>query len=439
MSVQINNFNFTPGVDQVEAHGTFNGWGALTLVQQGGSTVYTNTANDTTDANGATLQYKFVINGSNWENPATGQNRAARLPLNSGASLVLPTAYFNDAGPNQDNQVTFQVDMAVPASLGTFDPLSDTVTVRGGFNYWGTSALANDPSILITNQLGQVTSNVYVGTFDVVASSGAAESYKFYYYHGAGQWDLPIAISQDAGGNRYYANVAQTLPVVYFCDLAINDVLQQDLPVSFKVNMNGAMGVDSHSFDASQDTVYINGQFANYSGEFANWYPWWNGVAAPAQYQLYETPVGSGIYSNTVVIPKGTPVGFEYKYGIGIGGTPGPNDDEAVFGQNHYRVARSTATGSYAMPLDTFGNQYHEVSFGSLAIGGISGGRVPIMWLGRPGVHLQARTNLVSGVWQDYPLTDGTDWVTGFNSIDGFVSQTNWPANGNRFFRLIKP
>lgn len=102
MSVQIGS-SFTPGNDQVEAHGTFNGWGALTLVQQGDSTVYTNTANDTTDANGGTLQYKFVINGSNWENPATGQNRAARLPSNSGDPLVLPTAYFNDAGPNQDN------------------------------------------------------------------------------------------------------------------------------------------------------------------------------------------------------------------------------------------------------------------------------------------------------------------------------------------------
>ena len=91
------------------------------------------------------------------------------------------------------------------------------------------------------------------------------------------------------------------------------------------------------------------------------------------------------------------------------------------------------------MPQDTFGNQYREVSFGSLAIGAISGRNVPIKWLGRPGVHLQARANLVSGVWQDYPLTDGTDWVTGFNSTNGFVSQTNWLANGNMFFRLIKP
>ena len=64
MSPQITGGTFTNGVDTIEAHGTFNGYGALNLVQVGSSTVYTNTANDTTDPNGGQMQYKFVINGS---------------------------------------------------------------------------------------------------------------------------------------------------------------------------------------------------------------------------------------------------------------------------------------------------------------------------------------------------------------------------------------
>ena len=43
-----------------------------------------------------------------------------------------------------------------------------------------------------------------------------------------------------------------------------------------------------------------------------------------------------------------------YKYSI-----DGP-DDEAAFNQNHVRYIRSTATGAYSFPVDTFGNQYNE-------------------------------------------------------------------------------
>src|SRR5215472_13808393 len=69
MATNIANGTFIPGTSQVEAHGTFNGWAALALVQQDTGTVYTNTVNDTTDANGGRMDYKFVINGSTWENP----------------------------------------------------------------------------------------------------------------------------------------------------------------------------------------------------------------------------------------------------------------------------------------------------------------------------------------------------------------------------------
>lgn len=566
MSVQVNDSTFVPGTDSVEAHGTFNGWGALTLTNDPAApntNIYSGTTVDTTDPNGGTLQYKFVINGSNWETPATSQNRAARLPANSGDTLVLPTAFFNDAGPAETNAVTFQVDMAQQVNIGLFHPGVDEVDVRGNLNGWGTSVLTNDPSILVTNEYGLVTSNVYVGTYDVVASPGAAQAYKFYFNNGSDHWESPAAINQDGGQNRFFANVPQTLPVVYFSDAPyapvatnevtfqvdmsaqllsgafdpsldtvdvrgsfngwsgnvnictndpyaantniystviqivdgvgvneqykftysgpnvpgnnaintaweqpgpntpqiggnrffaqpdvssmvlpvvffsdqpLNDLLGKEVSVTFSVDMNGAMGNDGYTFDPAYDTVFINGQFAN-------WYGWWGGanpVAVP-QYQLAETPLGSGIFSITLQLPAGTPVSFEYKYGIGEGGTPGPFDDEAGFGENHYRVVRTTGSGSYSMPQDTFGNMYREPLFGQLQIGNPNGGLVPVSWLGRPGLRLQAASDLSGSAWQDLFETDGTNWMTGYSSTNGFVSQTNWPATSTEFFRLIKP
>jgi hypothetical protein len=127
----------------------------------------------------------------------------------------------------------------------------------------------------------------------------------------------------------------------------------------------------------------------------------------------------------------------------------GPSDDEAGFGLNHFRVVRATAFNPYVMPTDTFGNQYNEPFFssantagGRLTVGAKSplfGGSVPVSWLGRPGAHLQAKSDLTLGVWQDLAATDGTNWITGYSSTNGFVSVTNWPASGKMFFRLVKP
>jgi hypothetical protein len=560
MAASIAGSTFTPGTDTVEAHGTFNGWGALTLVQAGTSTVYTNTANDTSDPNGGKVQYKFVIDGSNWENPATGQNRAALLPATSGASLVLPTAFFGDAGTPVANDVVFQVDMSQQINLGNFVNGVGTVDVRGLFNGWSASTpLTLDSTIMRTNQYGLVTSNVYVGTITVSASPGSAEAFKFVM--NGSSWDSPNATDSDGGGNRFFANTPQTLPVVdfsdapyapvaslnfnvdmsvvaltdtnynsasvvmwgdfngwsggvamtnnptaantniyttstaisagagaginyqfryselsdgstvydhfnganggngnrfyqvpnvsstnvpavFFNDASLNDYLTQPTPVFFSIDMNNAVGTDTHAFNPSSDNVYINGQFAN-------WYAWAGGInptPAPAGYQMIEQGL-STIYTNTIVIPAGTPAAFNYKYGMDENAANGgPSDNEAGFGLNHYRVVRATAINPYPMPTDTFGNQYGEPYFssgntagGNLTVGQPSAGTVPVQWLGRPGARLQVNGSLTGGAWQTIVATDGTNWTSGFNSTNGFVSQTNWPASGIKFFRLVKP
>jgi hypothetical protein len=273
------------------------------------------------------------------------------------------------------------------------------------------------------------------------------EAYKYVYNNPGVNWEssVPKLTTPDSGPNDYnrvhfLVNGPSVLPVVMFDDKQLNDYLPVDTTVTFKVNMNGAIGTDGHVFDSSVDTLWLN-------GEFIPWYAWWGGVnpaPAPAQYQMTENPVGSGVFSNSVVLPRGTRVSFAYKFGIGHDGAQGPFDDEAPVGSDHLRVIRTTATGVYVLPQDKFGVQYHEPFFnasaradGQLAVGPRSGNTVPVSWLGRPGAHLQSSVS-VNGPWTDHTITDGATWSSGIASTNGLISITNWPATGSTFFRLVK-
>jgi hypothetical protein len=131
---------------------------------------------------------------------------------------------------------------------------------------------------------------------------------------------------------------------------------------------------------------------------------------------MTNSPLGSELYTITVAIPAGYPVALSYQYSIN-----GNQDEDS--GTNHVRYIR--ATGSYDLPLDVFGDMVQEQSFGNLAIGGKTGGNVPITWLGRPGVELQVKTNLATGAWSDLPATAGQ-------------SSTNYPATGGAsYFQLV--
>ena len=241
MGTNIANGTFTPGTETVSVSGTFNTWGEYQLTQVGSSTVYTNTFNDILDTNGLFVDYKFVINtngANNYEGTADGNNRAADLPATIGASVNLPTAFYGDSGAVTTNPVTFLVDMSQQINLGLFTNASSTVVVSGWFNGWpggsSTNALTWTPTILVTNQFGLVSSNVYVGTFAVAASPGATVPFKFVEngnYEGT-------AVLHDGGNNRFMVNpnpaAALTLPTVFYNDQPFAPLSQ----VTFAVDMS---------------------------------------------------------------------------------------------------------------------------------------------------------------------------------------------------------
>src|SRR5262249_47298 len=94
MSVQTARGTFNPATDAVFTAGTFNNWSTtdLQLTNSPANTnLYSGTVIDSADGAGATIQFKFVMNGSNWESIA---NR--NYTLSSTNQQIIPLAYFND-------------------------------------------------------------------------------------------------------------------------------------------------------------------------------------------------------------------------------------------------------------------------------------------------------------------------------------------------------
>jgi hypothetical protein len=446
--------NFNPGSgDQITVEGNWQGWGtahgALVLVSNGG-TVYTNTFPVTNSPYGV-QEYKFVIWNSGtstagYESPASTNsdrdsgNRFFAAP--TPAPLVLPLWNYSDTpySPVIVSNITFSVDMSIVAATDTnFD--RNTVTVDGSFNGWADGPCTNNPTAANTN--------IYRSSTAFSMGLGSAQQYQFRYKTlSAGSTVYDHATG---GGNRLYTaintNPNGTNLFSIWDDATANDYFFTPQAVTFSVSMTNSSGVfvtplgATSPFNPATDNVYIN-------GAFVGWFTWESSqpVAYPAGYQMIRAG-SSYIYTNTIIINP-TVVNLIYKYGTDPGGfSGGPQDNEASSGANHGRVLRTLTASPYQMAVDTFGNQYNEPYFSvgnagaaHLSVGPASGGHVPVSWLGRPGAHLQTKSSLSSGLWQDLWVTDGTNWNAGFYGTNGLVSVTNFPTSGGAlFFRVVKP
>ncbi len=316
--------NFIPGTDIVSVHGTFNGWGTgVNLVQEGSSTVYTNTVNDTGDVNGNVMDYKFVNSDSaqgngGYENLASGYNRSAQLPATVGASLDLPTPVFNDAGAAVTNEVTFQVDMSEQVNLGNFTPGAGTIQVNGLFNGWGGSyLLTNDPAIIVTNEpSGVTTTDVYVGTFAIGNSPAGVEQFKF-VMNGSAYESVSAANSDPNSGNRIFANVGQTLPIVFFSDSPLAPSCQ----VQFSVDMTIVQFTDTNFYAPS---LTINGTMNGWGGTTLTNNP------NAANTNIYTSPF----------FPLGVNSGqqYQFRYTEGLAGTTIYDHANGAYGGQGNRV-----------------------------------------------------------------------------------------------------
>jgi hypothetical protein len=401
----------------VYVSGSFNGWPyqdpGTALINVGG-TIWSNTFT-VNDPVGTVESCKFQDDVVGWE-PLS--NNRQFLAAADSTTLVLPLTTWgaNTTWPTPTNQVTFQVNMAAQVLLGNFtngDP-AGSITVSGDFEGWDSGLpLTNNPA------LTGVASNYYTGTFPVVGFPGGTTiNYKFRMNGG---WESPAS----TGGNNRTAAInssSQVLPLVYYNDNSLYDLVQSPITVNFSVVVTNGTPDNSNPtyyFTKGTDHVFIN-------GDFLNWWAW--GInAGPAADEMIEVGT-SDVYTNSFVIPKGNSIYLNYKYSFdGF-------DDENGFGTNHVREIRNYGP-VYTFPQDQWSYVYApgantttnivEEDFGDLNIGAPSGGSFPITWLGRPGVLLQNSSSLPAG-WSDNVGTDATQ-------------ATNWPdAGGNQFFRLKK-
>lgn len=344
-NVPAGSFNPPPpagtGADTVYVFGTFNGWAGpgLLLVQQGTSTIYTNTANDTSDPNGGTVNYRYRIdsnNNLNNETTACYDNRAARLPSTSGASLILPTPFYGDVGAGSIINVTFQMDMSEEIELKHFNPSTDQLDIRGSFNGWGNngSYMTLDPSIVVTNNGGVLTTNVYTVTIPImqgaqvpgIPATNAAMEWKA-VEDPSGAWENPQYPNSDDSGNRFwFNNTNQVLPVVSYGDLPFAPLAN----VTLNIDMSGVIKYDTNYVPNS---VSVWGTFNNW----ANGVPLTNNPSAP----------NPNIFSGPTVMPEGASVIIQYRYtNSAVGGWVYDYAGDAVFNNSGRRTINLPVTAT---------------------------------------------------------------------------------------------
>jgi hypothetical protein len=324
MSNAVANATFDPSSMTMAARGSFNNWTpfALTNNPNGANTnLWTGTFNVTSNgagvsANGTVMSYKYTIEPSGtYEIVFLGgsHNRLLLLPPNPGDHITAPQVVYGDALQTLvTNQVTFQVDLAQQINTGAFIPGTSTNQARGIFNGWGGTAIAqtNDPTILRTNQNGLVTSNVYVGTYEIVGSPGETIDYKYFIDTGA-NWESPAPGTGDpADNNNRFFNLGsgptQRTPIVFFNDSPFAPVATNN--VTFQVDMSSQ--IVGGSFNPAANTVELRGDFNS----------WGN-----TQILCTNNPSApnTNIYSTVVTLVDGVGARRQYKFWASISANGG--------------------------------------------------------------------------------------------------------------------
>lgn len=428
MSAQIGAGNFTAGADTVQVRGGFNGWGMLELTPSPGNpAIYEGSFTSAANPPGSQVQYKFTfVRGGNttWESRGNVPygNDHNRLYTLAPGTQTLPTVYFSDvSGFPIKAAAAYEVNVQALILTGGFDPANDQVWVRGTAMGWGSPTESQGFQLVADTTRPGVYTNLYKMDSRL---TGAVLDYKYTI------WKLATSSTTWEGGANKTMVWDGTEPTTadgyhlranagLFDGLSPNDFLAQDTVVTFRVNMNGAVGVGGTPVFTpgapAYDFVAINGAWRD-----GGWWPWNGNVPSLMTDDGFppDGVAGDGIYTESFTFPKGASVRVQYKYGInGL-------DNEAPALSDHVRYIR--AVGSYVMPVDTFGVMTVEADPSLLSIARTSATQVTLTWNGRPGVRLQSSGSLTGATWGDVPGTDGAS------------SSVQTLGAGNLFFRLTK-
>jgi hypothetical protein len=334
-------------------------------------------------------------------------------------ALLLGSALAASAVP-----ITFQVNLAVQASLGTFNAADNTVEVHGSFNGWGPG---------ITLSVSPDNADIYQTIVDVVGATGSAVQYKFVINQaGTLLWENN-GVGPAGAQNRAFnlPATAQTLAPVYFNNQSAPPGV---VPVTFQVNMGIQTAIGN--FDPTTHTVEAHGAFDG----------WGTGIT------LSPSPGDANIYQGTVNITGSPGTVIEHKYVINQAGTlvwEGNVGAGGAFGNRTFALAAS----DQLLPVVYFNNLTNN-----------PGGGIPVTFRVNMGVPIArgtfdpaSGTVTVAGPFNNWNPTASTltnsptetnVWYGTLNintaSPGGsvpfkFIMNGTWEAGDNRAFTLASP
>lgn len=360
MRVKILESKFDPTTDVVRAAGSFQGWDPTTspdMLDPEGDSIYVYTYKMTEQT---THIYKFLI-GTDWGNDEAN-NRELEVGSND---MVVSVVYFDDDSvvtETADGNILFTAKMDVMNEIGIYDPVKDSLQVRGGFNGWGDS----QP---LRSKMEQYFLDENEWFLDVSFEDegvGNDQAYKFYVVIAdtatiwTDSWERPLS---QGGGNRnidFEGSATQEAPIAYYDDVHPDWVIESGVNVQaiFSVDMSPAMdpALQAVPFSPAADTVFwISGQ-----PSFAASQGW---VDSTVNRVLMLTDDNSdSVYTGTMTVNTPAFNAFEYRYAFWHAGSEWVYEPSG-FSDFAYRVryvgqdaARSFPVIPWSMPLDIWTN-----------------------------------------------------------------------------------
>ena len=348
MSVQIKRGTFNPATDSVWVRGNFNDWAgkATTLIDPDGDSIYSRVFYDKFSF-GQSLVFKYVHSPDVWEE--TG-NRT--LTVASGANLT--SACWENVciyKPTKTIHVTFSVNMKTEKKSPTFfNPLVDSVSVRGSFNGWGKTRMT---------PLADST-DIYRVVVPIEVEFDEKISFKFFY--SPGTWEVNNLTDNTQNDRYFIVNQAVFDSGSFsFASYFNNDTLRlpdllQDSHITFTCNTNGTSIINA-PMGTEFKTIHIAGSTAPLMWPNSGW----PDSDINKVIQLYDDGThndviaGDKIFTAEITFPQYYKYSLQYKYAAnwGLPTNGGSNDNEIIGGLNKTFIWNyMTAT---ALVVDTFG------------------------------------------------------------------------------------
>ncbi len=353
MSLPITQGAVTPGITNVYVAGNFTDWGtgAILMEDTDGDSTYTA---DVTDTSGLLMVYKFIYSASDaasgtWEGdfdgtddlgPNRDNNRVYGL-IDNDPGL---TRFWENKNPNVqlgDGNILFSIDMTVMEEIGIYDPVTDSIQIRGAFNGWNDDN--PDDSRMNQDFLDPNYWNIQIPFLN--GEIGAVQNYKFLVNIAdtSDIWDdgYERPLSQ-GGGNRDVEFLA--LPDQNGGDFFYDDVHPDwvvpsgtTLEVTFNVDMTDAAdpSLQAVPFDPAADTVYWLPEQPSFVRAMG-----WEDSNEMTVLQLTDDD-SDMIYSGTLVVNGPAWNAFEYRYYFVDASEGTPTSEPEGFGDFAYRFPKS--------------------------------------------------------------------------------------------------